>query len=311
MDELSFHQLWIFCAVARLGSFTRASEELYISQPAVSAQVRSLEAAVGAPLLDRTSRSLRLTEVGAVVHHYAEQIFNLQGAMKGAVEEILGLQAGRLSIASSTTPGDYLLPGLVGQFKARYPGIAVEIKIANTPAIVRQLLHHEVDLGFLGDPIRDEELETVPFRKDEIVAFAKPDHPYACATRVTTCDLEKDGLVLREQGSATRKWAEETLRTLNVSYRVAMELGSNEAVKRAVAAGLGIGMLSRYALDIELESGTLCVANVLGMKCERWLYMAYNKRAHLTAAQRAFMALAVPEGGPDAPIERSRAIPTT
>ena len=289
----NFHQLRIFYTVARKGSFSRAGEELFISQPAVSVQVKALEESFGLPLIDRSGRALHLTEAGRVVFDHAQRLFNTSDDMLEAIEDIKGLKAGRLTIASSTTPGDYLLPELIGQFKGRYPQVDVALHITNTPGVVGRLLQHEIDLGFVGDPLDHEELNVLPFRRDEIVVFARPDHPSARSSGVSAAELAGAGFVLREMGSATRKRAEEGLRDLGVSYNVVMELGSNEAVKRAVAAGLGLGMLSRFALDAEVASGAVSIVNVPALQCQRWLYLAHNRRAHLTRAQQAFMAFAL------------------
>ena len=295
MNTLNFHQLRIFYTVASAGSFSKASEELFISQPAVSVQVKSLEEFFGIPLIDRSGRALRLTDAGRVVFDHAQRLFNTSEAMVAAVEELKGLQAGRLTIASSTTPGDYLLPELIGQFKGHYPQVEVALHITNTPGIVRRLLQHETDLGFVGDPLDHDELKVLPFRRDEIVVFARPSHRLARAARVRPEDIHGEEFVLREMGSATRKWAEEGLRGVGASYKVVMELGSNEAVKRAVAAGLGLGMLSRYALDMEVASGALCILNIHGLRSHRWLYLAHNRRAHLTRVQEAFIQFALQE----------------
>ncbi len=297
MIDPNFHQLRIFYTVAKAGSFSRASEELFISQPAVSIQVKALETTFGEPLIERSSRGLRLTEAGAAVFDHAQRIFNISDSMVEAVEDIKGLRGGRLTIVSSTTPGDYLLPELIGRFKELYPMVNVELHITNTPGILRRLLQHEIDLGFVGDPVEHEDLEVAPFRRDEIVVFAQPDHPYVLADAVQASDLRNAAFIMREPGSATRKWAEESLRSHGIEVEVAMELGGNEAVKRAVAAGLGLGMLSRYALDAELASGSLAIANVPDLERERWLYLARHRQAHLTRAQQAFMGLAL-EGAP-------------
>ena len=293
MMDLNYHHLRIFYAVAMAGSFTRASEELYISQPAVSVQVKALEEFFGIPLIDRSGRAIGLTNAGEVVFDHAQRLFNTADAMVKAVEELKGLKAGQLAIASSTTPGDYLLPALIGRFKGLYPGVEVALEITNTPGVLRRLLQNEIDLGFVGDPLDHRELDLLRFRRDEIVVFARPDHPLVGPDVAPAASLRDKVFVLREAGSATRKWAEEGLRELGVSYKVAMELGSNEAVKRAVAAGLGLGMLSRYALDIEVASDALSVVNIQGLQSQRWLYLAYNRRAHLTRAQQAFIQLAL------------------
>ena len=292
MDELNYHQLRIFCAVARLAGFTKASEALYISQPAVSAQVKALERAVGAPLVEREGRNIRLTEAGRLVYEHGQQIFAIGNSLGRAVDALLGLEAGRLAIAASTTPGDYLLPPIIGAFKERHPKVEVELRIANTQAIIRSLAQREVDLGFIGDPVEHPDLSLLQFRLDEIALFVDPKHPWARRKAIGAKDLAGSRVILREPGSATRKWSEESLRSLGVHYTVAMELGSNEAVKRAVMAGLGVGMLSRFALDLEVATGALRPVPVKGFKPQRWLYVAHNRHARFTPAQQAFLSLA-------------------
>ena len=293
MKHINFHQLRIFYTVAGLGSFSKASEQMFISQPAVSVQVKSLEDALGTSLFERSGRTIRLTDPGEVVFDYARRIFNLTDGMLNALRDISGLKTGRLVIGASTTPGDYLLPEIIGQFKQRYPGIEIELKTANSARIVSQLLQHEIALGFIGEPVERDELELVPFRKDEIVLFTPPDHDYAQVRVIASERLEKEQLILREKGSATRRWAEESLRALDISYSVAMELGSNEAVKNAVAAGLGVGILSRCAVQREITSGLLSLASVGGLRIERWLYLAFDRQAHQTSAEKAFIEMAL------------------
>ncbi len=291
MQDLNMHQLRIFCAVARLGSFTRAGEELYISQPAVSAQVLALEQAVGTPLLHRLGRQIVLTEVGKVAYEYATRIFSLTKELGQAVDDLKGLQAGTLLIGASATPGGYLLPQVMGAFKERYPHVRLELSISNPAGIVQQVLRHELDLGFVGDPVSDLSLEASPYKPDELVIFASPQHRFASTHRIPMAELEKEQFVMRAGGQATRKWAEQSLREAGVQVQVAMELGNNEAVKRAVAAGLGIGMVSRYALDFELQAVALVIADVVGLECRRMLYIIRHKDKRLTMAHRAFLEL--------------------
>ncbi|MBI3743988.1 MAG: LysR family transcriptional regulator [Chloroflexi bacterium] len=278
--------------MARLGGFTKASESLYISQPAVSAQVKALERAVGAPLVEREGRNIRLTEVGRFVYEHGQQIFAIGDSLGRGVDALLGLETGRLAIAASTTPGDYLLPPIIGAFKERHPKVEVELRIANTQVIIRSLAQREVDLGFIGDPVKHPDLTLLQFRLDEIALFVDPKHPWARRKNIGAKDLAGAHFVVREPGSATRKWSEESLRSLGVRYTVAMELGSNEAVKRAVMAGLGVGLLSRFALDLEVATGAIRSIPVRGFKSQRWLYVVHNRHAHFTPTQQAFLSLA-------------------
>jgi len=205
MSEPNFHQLRIFYTVAAMGNFSRASEELSISQPPVSVQVKFLEEYFGPPLLNRAGRELHLTEAGRLVFKNAQRIFRISEAMIASVDELKGLQAGHLSIAASTTPWDCLLPELIGRFKSKYSKVDVGLRFSNTPAVVQHLLQHEVDLGYVGDPLDIDDLDVVPFHENEIVIFAKPDHSSKSSKNITLKDMENEGRVLREPASATRK----------------------------------------------------------------------------------------------------------
>ena len=153
---MNFHQLKTFHTVARLGSFSRAAEEMSVSQPAVSAQVKELEKAMGGALLNRTRGGVQLTDTGRAAFDYAQRIFSLAEEMQSAVHQIQGLKSGRLTIGSSTTPGEYILPGLIGRFRKRYPGIEVSLSISNTQTIVRRMHRRDVSLGLAGAPVEDE-----------------------------------------------------------------------------------------------------------------------------------------------------------
>lgn len=285
----NFHQLYIFHNVARLGSFSKAAEELSISQPSVSIQVRELEKSMGSALLHRMRRGLQLTDTGQEVFSYTQRIFSLAEEMQGAVQDIQGLRSGRLTIGSSTTPGEYILPWAIGQFQRQYPGVEVSLSIANTQAIVERIHNRELDLGMAGAPVSLEGLASFPYVFDDIVIIAAPTHPLATKRRLTLKDLEGQGLVLREPGSATRGAAEGCLKEHGINIRVVMELGSNEAVKRAVAAGLGLGMISKFGVAPDTTAGFLKVLAVKGWRCRRPLTVFYRDDKHLPSAQRAFL----------------------
>jgi DNA-binding transcriptional LysR family regulator len=286
----NFHQLHIFHTVARLRSFSRAAEELGISQPAVSIQVRELEKAMGCALVHRMRRGLQLTDAGETVFSYTRRIFALAEEMESAVQEIRGLRSGRLTIGSSTTPGEYILPWVIGQFRRRYPGIEVSLSISNTQSVVDSIQRRELDMGMAGAPVSMQGLVSFPYVSDEIVVIAAPGHPLAARNSPSLKELEGQDFILREPGSATRGTAESCLKDCGVSIRVVMELGSNEAVKRAVAAGLGLGMVSKFSVTPDVKASLIKVLPVSGWRCQRPLTVFYRDDKHLPAAQQAFIS---------------------
>jgi DNA-binding transcriptional LysR family regulator len=298
MRKFSFHQLELFYNVARQGGMTRAAETLHISQPAVSTQLAELERALGVPLLERLAggRGLRLTEAGLLVYEHAARIFALAEELERGIADLKGLRSGQLIVGASTTLGEYLLPSALGRFKARYPDIMVDLKISNTSRITDLVRRGELDLGFVGEVAAVPELAVEPFTEDTLVVIAAPHHPLLNQPRgavpVTVEDLQQHGFIAREAGSATRNVAERYLRRHAVEPRVLMELGSNEAVKHAVTAGLGIAVLSRFAVQVELRAGTLCEVPVRGWDCRRPLSIIYRRDRKLTPCELAFLEIA-------------------
>ena len=292
-SELNFHQLRIFYAVARCGSFSRAADALDISQPAVSIQVQELERTMGVTLVHRRSKGLQLTDIGGTVYDYAHRIFSLSTEMQETLLDIRGLQTGHLTLGASTTPGEYILPVAIGRFRQRYPGIRVELRISNTRAIVNQILQRELDLGMIGADVGAEnrELNVSAYTQDEIVMVIGRSQPIGKGSRVTLDDVLEMGLVVREEGSATRKTAEEEFVRLGMLPRVVLELGSNQAVKLAAEAGAGVGVISRYGVGAEVKAGLLRVLDVEGWDCTRPLALVYLKEKRLSPAQRAFLDL--------------------
>ncbi len=289
MMRTNFHQLYIFHTVARLGSFSKAAEYMNISQPAVSIQVRELERELGSALLHRLRRGLQLTDAGQAVYGYTQRIFALAEEMQGAVQDIQGLKSGKLTIGSSTTPGEYILPWVIGQFRRSYPAVEVSLSITNTHAVVEWIHNRELDLGMAGAPVSLEGLNSFPYVTDEIVVIAGANHALAAKRWVALRDLEGADFILREPGSATRQTAEECLESHGIGINVVMELGSNEAVKRAVAAGLGIGLMSRFGITPDTIAGMITALPVRGWRCQRALTVFYRDDKHLPSAQREFL----------------------
>jgi DNA-binding transcriptional LysR family regulator len=290
-NPLNFHQLYIFYAVATHHSFSRAAEALEITQPAVSIQIQELEKSLGATLFHRRSKGLRVTEVGETVLAYAQQIFSLSGKLIETIQEIHGLQLGRLSLGASTTPGEYVLPLAVGRFRQTHPGIQVELSLGNTRSIIQRILNREIDLGMVGDwPMpQSDEVELIDYLEDEIVLVAAPGHPAAQAGPLMLQQVIDHGLIVREEGSATRVTAERHCLELGVSPTVALSLGSNQAVKQAAIAGGGIGVISRLGITAEVKAQMLAILDVEGWNCHRPLILVRPKDRYLSPAQKAFL----------------------
>jgi DNA-binding transcriptional LysR family regulator len=234
-------------------------------------------------------RGLQLTDTGRSVFSYTQRIFSLAEEMQSVVNDIQGLRSGRLTIGSSTTPGEYILPWAIGQFQRRYPGVEVSLSISNTQAVVERIRNRELDLGMAGAPVTLQGLASFPYVLDDIVIIAAPSHQLGSRRRLGLKDLDGQSFILREPGSATRRTAEDRLRELGVSVKVVMELGSNEAVKRAVAAGLGLGMVSKFGILPDAAAGFIKALNIRGWQCQRPLTVFYRDDKHLPSAQQAFL----------------------
>ena len=289
MRRVNFHRLYIFHTVAKLGTFTKAAAELGISQPAVSIQVKELERSMDTTLLSRMRSGVALTDTGEIVFGFTRRIFSLAEEMEYAIQEVAGLRAGRLTIGSSSTPGECILPLVIGRFHREYPRVEVSLAIYNTRVIIEKILNRELDLGMAGASVEMKGLVSTHYANDEIVLVASATHALARKKIVALDDVADEMFVVRESGSATRRAAEEYFEQRGIQIRVAMELGSNEAVKRATAAGLGIGALSKYSVAPDVAAGLLKVLPVVGWKCERPLTVFYRDDTHISAVQRAFL----------------------
>ena len=291
MAEINFHRLFIFHTVARLGSFTKAASDLNISQPAVSIQVKELERSLDTTLLIRLRSGVSLTDTGETVFDYTRRIFTLADEMTNAIQDLTGLESGRLTIGSSSTPGEYIMPLVIGRFRERYPKVEVSLAISNTRTVIDQIISRELDLGMAGAPVDIRGLASFPYVNDEVVLVSSPTHPIARRRRLTLRDVADEPYVMREVGSATRRTAEEHFASMGVRVRVVMELGSNEAVKRAASAGLGLGVVSKFSVGPDVAAGYLKVLLVQGWRCERPLTVFYRDDTHISAVQRAFLSV--------------------
>ncbi len=286
--DLTSLRLWM--SVAELGSFSRAAEAAYISQPAISKRVQGLEQSLGVALLDRSGRTVRLTEAGEILYHYGKQIFAAERAAESALAQLNGLQHGHLAVGASNTIGTYLLPTLLGGFHARYPGISLSMEMGNTHQMIEALRHQALDVAFVEAPVAAPDLAVTPWREDRLVIIAPLDHPLAAQSQIAPEALAREPFIMREQGSGTREVAENNLRERGITLSVAFELGSNAAVKQAVCAGLGLAVISEVTLTFELALKRLVVLDVPGIQFNRALTYVTIVDRPSSPALKAFLA---------------------
>ena len=253
-------RLQVFHTVARLLSFTKAAEELHMTQPAVTFQVRQLEEQFNTRLFDRTHNRISLTEAGQRVYEFADRIFELYAEMENAVRDMTGEISGMLVIGASTTIAEYMLPSLLGDFKKQYPDINVHLKVSNSDGIVSMVENNDIDLGVVEAPVMNKNLVVEECRKDRLVAIVPPQHALASLETVAIKDLLENAYIAREEGSGTREVIQEYLTDLGMQasdVHISMELGSPEAIKGAVEAGMGVSIVSEVTIHKELQLGSL------------------------------------------------------
>lgn len=289
---LNLHLVRIFTAVATQGSFTGAAEALHISQSAVSRAVRELERQVGMALVERHARGVILTEAGKQLVLHARRIFALERLAELSLEELQTLQRGHLAIGASTTIGIYMLPVLLGIYHRRYPGIELFLDIANTQQIVKHVLDHRLDVAYVEGPVEQSDLVLTPWREDELVVIASPDHPLAQRPSLTVRDLHMASFIIREVGSGTRETMEQAFARHGIAIRAVMELGSTEAIKQAVAAQLGISVVSRFTVQLELETRRLVILPVEDLTIHRSLTCVRHPDRPVSHALDAWLRMA-------------------
>lgn len=288
---LNLHQLRVFEAVARTGSFSKAARELSITQPAVTFQIRQLEAQRGVALFERIRRRPGLTQAGQTLYQYAQRIFALAEEAEQALEHARGLKAGRLRLIASLTAAAYYLPPVVAAFKRRYPGIQVQLVVDNSHRVAERILSLADDLGVLTGEPKDPHLVLEPFCEDPLVLIVHPQHPWARRRTVSLRELAAQPFILREPGSATRALIESRMAADGIGLRVTMELGSNEAIKRTVELGNGVTLISAAIVRREVEAGRLAMLRVRGPGLVRRFYFAYHRERRDSPLIRALLEI--------------------
>ncbi|MGH7760863.1 MAG: LysR substrate-binding domain-containing protein [Candidatus Dormibacteraceae bacterium] len=287
--SVTLRQLRTFKTVADLSSFSLAAQQLRLSQPSVSYQVKELEEAIGLPLLDRLGRRVHLTEAGSVLYAYARRTLDVLDEASLALEEMRGIRRGNLRVGASTTVGIYLLPAALGAFKKLHPGLVISLEIGTRARVQEQVLLHELDLAVVGPALQDPDLAIIPFVSDELVVVAPAGHKLAGRRGLALKDLQHEPFVMREPASGSRSELEKAARKAGAKLDVAMELGSNGAIKHAVESGLGLAVISRYACTLELSGRRLVELEVRGFPIRRDWHIVHLRRRKLPASVHAFI----------------------
>ncbi len=291
----TFPQLCMFEASARLGSFTRAAEELHMAQPTASVQIRKLTETVGLPLFEQIGKRLYLTEAGSRLQASCQEVFRALSDLEDSLAGMRSLDSGRLRLAASTT-AKYFAPRMLAEFIRRHPGVEVSLQIHNRRALLDRLAANKDDLYIFADPPGSEEIVTQAILPNPMVVFARADHPWAREKGISFARLAQQPFLMREPGSGTRLQAELVFERHRLKPQVKMELSSDEAIRQAILAGFGVSILSRYTLGVDTEQSRLTCLDVEGFPIERHWHFVYPIGKQLSAIAQGFMDLVRIEG---------------
>lgn len=288
MLSATLHQLVVFEATARHGSFTQAAAELDITQPTVSTQIKQLTKAVGLPLFEQIGKRIYLTEAGRELLSVCHGIFDRLDVFEMAVAELQGMKRGKLRLATVTT-AQYFIPKILGRFCDSYPDVEIALEITNHQEIEQRMLDNEDDLYILSDVPTDIPLEIKPFLENPLVVIARRDHPLAGQKNIPIEAIEKEPFITREPGSGTRETIQQFFRQHGITVPVRLEIGNNEAIKQAIAGGLGISILSRHVLNLERNDGEFTILDVRHFPIRRQWYVTYPSGKQLSTIARTFL----------------------
>lgn len=285
--RITWNQLRIFEAVARNSSFTRAAEELYVVQPTVSAQIKQLTDTVGLPVFEQVGKKIYLTDAGKELHKTCRELFDVWSRFEMTVADMKGVKSGKLKLAIVTT-AKYFIPRLLGPFCQRFEGIDVALEVVNRDQVVDRLTNNLDDLYIMGVPPVHLNIEKHPFLENPLVVIAPADHELALRKRIPLTRLTKERFIMRERGSGTRIATEEFLEQRKIKLQIKMDLGNNEAIKWAVAGGMGLAVVSQHSLMLEPMHGKLAVLDVEGFPIMRSWYAVYPTGKQLSIVAQTF-----------------------
>jgi DNA-binding transcriptional LysR family regulator len=284
----TLHQLKVFEATARHGSFTRAAEELFLTQPTVSMQVKQLTKAIGLPLFEQVGKRLYLTDAGRELYSTCQEIFQRLDQLEMSVANLKGMKQGKLRLAVITTT-KYFMPRLLGPFCQHYPGIDVSLAVTNHEGVIDRLSNNQDDLYVMSQLPENIDIQSRAFLENPLVVVAPYDHPLAGEKQIPLKRLVDEPFIMREPGSGTRGAFQKMLDAQKLSIKVRLELGSNEAIKHAVAGGLGLSVLSRHTLVPEPANNELTILDVEGFPISRQWYVVYLSGKQLSVVASTFL----------------------
>jgi DNA-binding transcriptional LysR family regulator len=290
---MDLHQLEIFCTLIRLRSFSKTAEELYLTQPTVSGHIKNLETELGVRLVDRLGRKVIPTEAGEVLYRHGRRLLDQRDQARQEIDALSGKVSGVLRIGGSTIPGAYILPSLIGAFKKEHPSISIQLMIEDTAKIAETVLSGELCLGIVGAKIADRHLESHAFLDDELVLAVPSTHPWARKKVIAVDELRSEPFILREEGSGTRRIMEGRLEKAGLSLadlNIVASVGSSDAVRQAVKAGLGVSVLSVRALRDDIEAGAVAAVRLKGVKFERSFFILLLRGRSRTPLCREFLS---------------------
>ena len=287
-QSTTLRQLELFEAIARLGSFTRAAEELFLTQPTLSMQIKKLTDTIGMPLFEQVGKKIYLTEVGQELLQTSKGISEHLANFEMIAANMKGLKKGKLRLAVVTT-AKYFAPRLLGSFCQKYPGVEVSLIVTNRERLLERVANNMDDLYILGQPPDDANVVAEAFLENSLVVIAPANHPLAKVKNIPPTKLANEPFLLREVGSGTRMAVERLFENLGIKINMRMELGSNEAIKQSVIGGLGISVLSRHTLELDLPSKQFAMLDVQGFPIKRYWYFAYPAGKQLSLIASTFV----------------------
>jgi DNA-binding transcriptional LysR family regulator len=290
---VDLRRLEIFVKVAELGSFSRAAEALFLTQPTVSEHVRALEDSLGVQLLDRLGRGTTPTRAGTLLLGYAQRMLTLAREATQAIEQFQGRVSGELTVGGSTIPGEYVVPELIGAFRGKYPDVRISLLIGSSHQVQTWVEDGRVEIGVVGAPPASRVLEGRPLMDDELVVVVGAEHPWAARNSIALEDLKAEPMILRERGSGSRETFERALEGVGLdlgAFRIVGEIASTQAVKQAVRAGVGVSLISRRAVEVECRARLLACVKMRDLTVSRAFYLITHRDRSRSPLAQAFLA---------------------
>ncbi len=290
--SMGIRRLEVFCNVIEKRSFSKAAEAVYLSQPTVSEHIKLLEQFVGDRLIERLGKTVVPTHAGEVLYKYAKEILALRDEAVAVIENLRGKIGGKLRVGCSTIPGTYILPYFLGGFINAYPDVRISLTTSDSRDITAKVAENELDVGLVGATFRESRVVYEEILSDELVLAVYPNHPLLRKQHADPEDLYRYPYINREFGSGTRAFVERNLRNLGISisrFKIVLEVGSTEAVRHAIKAGIGISILSRKAIDDDVASGSLYAIRFNGLKMMRYFYLVRHKGRNPSPVCKSFI----------------------